>query len=74
MDGWLNPVYDAQGMWAADSWAIEEQGVPSLELMETAVEAVAEAVRDASHDGPIRVVCGKGNNAGDGAASRRHGL
>src|SRR6476620_9642929 len=72
MDGWLDPVYDAQGMRAADSWAIDEQGVPSLDLMETAGEAVAEAVRDASRDGPIRVVCGKGNNAGDGLVAARH--
>ncbi len=72
MDGWLDPVYDAQGMRAADSWAIEEQGVPSLELMETAGEAVAEAARDVASDGPIRVVCGKGNNAGDGLVAGRH--
>ena len=72
MDGWLDPVYDAHGMRAADSWAIDEQGVPSLDLMETAGEAVAEAVRDASRDGPIRVVCGKGNNAGDGVVAARH--
>jgi NAD(P)H-hydrate epimerase len=72
MDGWLDPVYDAQGMRAADSWAIEEQGIPSLDLMETAGEAVAEAVRDVSREGPARVVCGKGNNAGDGLVAARH--
>src|SRR5581483_3281758 len=72
MVGWLDPVYDAQGMRAADSWAISEQGVPSLELMETAGGAVAEAVRDVAVDGPIRVVCGKGNNAGDGLVAARH--
>jgi len=72
MDSWLDPVYDAQGMRAADSWAISEQGVPSLDLMETAGEAVAEAARDVSRDGPVRVVCGKGNNAGDGLVAARH--
>jgi hydroxyethylthiazole kinase-like uncharacterized protein yjeF len=72
MDGWLDPVYDAQGMRAADSWAISDQGVPSLELMETAGEAVAEAVRDIAAEGRIRVVCGKGNNAGDGLVAARH--
>jgi ADP-dependent NAD(P)H-hydrate dehydratase / NAD(P)H-hydrate epimerase len=71
MDSWLDPVYDAQGMRAADSWAISEQGVPSLDLMETAGEAVAEAARDVAGDGPIRVVCGKGNNAGDGLVAAR---
>jgi ADP-dependent NAD(P)H-hydrate dehydratase / NAD(P)H-hydrate epimerase len=72
MVGWLDPVYDAQGMRAADSWAISDQGVPSLELMETAGGAVAEAARDVAADGPIRVVCGKGNNAGDGLVAARH--
>src|SRR3954466_6759719 len=59
-------------MRAADSWAIEEQGVPSLDLMETAGEAVAEAVRDVVSGGPVGVVCGKGNNAGDGLVAARH--
>jgi hydroxyethylthiazole kinase-like uncharacterized protein yjeF len=72
MDSWLEPLYDAAGMRAADSWAIEEQGIPSLDLMETAGEAVAEAVRDVATDGPVRVVCGKGNNAGDGLVAARH--
>jgi len=71
VEAWLTPVYDAAGMRAADSWAIEEQGTPSLDLMETAGEAVAEAVRDASGNGPVRVVCGKGNNAGDGLVAAR---
>src|SRR5215208_2789013 len=72
MDAWLEPVFDAAGMRAADSWAIEEQGVPSLDLMETAGEAVAEAARDASSGHRVRVVCGKGNNGGDGLVAARH--
>jgi NAD(P)H-hydrate epimerase len=72
MESWLEPLYDASGMRAADSWAIDQQGIPSLDLMETAGEAVAEAVRDVATDGPVRVVCGKGNNAGDGLVAARH--
>jgi ADP-dependent NAD(P)H-hydrate dehydratase / NAD(P)H-hydrate epimerase len=72
MESWLEPLFDAQGMRAADSWTIEEQGVPSLDLMETAGAAIAEAVRDVAGDGPVRVVCGKGNNAGDGLVAARH--
>jgi hydroxyethylthiazole kinase-like uncharacterized protein yjeF len=71
MDAWLQPVYDATGMRAADAWAIEEQRVPSLELMEAAGAAVAEAARDASRSCPARVVCGKGNNGGDGLVCAR---
>ena len=71
MDSWLNPLYDADGMRAVDRWAIEEMGVPSLELMESAGGAVAEAVAALAPDGPVRVVCGKGNNAGDGLVAAR---
>ncbi len=71
MESWLNPLYDADGMRAVDRWAIEEMKVPSLELMENAGAAVAEVVAELALDGPIRVVCGKGNNAGDGLVAAR---
>ena len=71
MEAWLNPLYDAEGMRAVDRWAIEERGVPSLELMETAGRAVAEAVATLAPEGPVRVVCGKGNNGGDGLVAAR---
>ncbi|MEK6278303.1 MAG: NAD(P)H-hydrate dehydratase [Actinomycetota bacterium] len=71
MEGWLTPLYDAEGMRAIDRWAIEDQGVPSLELMETAGSAVARAVAELAPDGPVRVVCGKGNNGGDGLVAAR---
>jgi ADP-dependent NAD(P)H-hydrate dehydratase / NAD(P)H-hydrate epimerase len=68
---WLKPLYDAEGMRAVDRWAIEERGTPSLELMEAAGTAVAEAVAGLAPQGPIRVVCGKGNNGGDGFVAAR---
>jgi NAD(P)H-hydrate epimerase len=71
MEPWLRGLYDAEGMREADSWAIEDQGIASLELMETAGRAVAEAVARLSPEGPVRVVCGKGNNAGDGLVAAR---
>ena len=72
MEPWLSPLYDADGMRAVDAWAIEDQGVPSLQLMEAAGRAVAEVVDELALDGPVRVVCGKGNNAGDGLVAARY--
>jgi ADP-dependent NAD(P)H-hydrate dehydratase / NAD(P)H-hydrate epimerase len=71
LEAWLEGVHDAESMRAADSWAIEERGIASLELMETAGQAVAEAAAEVSGTGPARVVCGKGNNGGDGLVAAR---
>jgi ADP-dependent NAD(P)H-hydrate dehydratase / NAD(P)H-hydrate epimerase len=58
-------------MQAIDRWAIEQQGVPSLDLMERAGLGVAQAVERLVPDGPVAVVCGKGNNGGDGLVVAR---
>lgn len=68
---WLQPLPDAQAMRATDRWAIDERGVPSLELMERAGAGVARAVERLAPDGPVAVVCGKGNNGGDGLVAAR---
>lgn len=72
MEPWLDPLYDADGMRAVDRWAIEGQRVPSLELMEAAGRAVAEVVGELAPEGTVRVLCGKGNNAGDGLVAARY--
>ncbi len=68
---WLTPLPDAEAMRAIDRWAIEQQDVPSLDLMERAGEAVARAVEVHASDGAVAVVCGKGNNGGDGLVVAR---
>lgn len=72
MEPWLSPLFDAEGIRAVDRWAIEEQGIPSEQLMESAGTALAEAVAGLAPQGPIRIVCGKGNNGGDGLVAVRH--
>ncbi|MFI5028418.1 MAG: NAD(P)H-hydrate dehydratase [Solirubrobacterales bacterium] len=72
MEPWLEPLFDAEGIRAVDRWAIEEQGVPGEELMETAGTALADAVAGLAPQGPVRVLCGKGNNGGDGLVAARH--
>jgi ADP-dependent NAD(P)H-hydrate dehydratase / NAD(P)H-hydrate epimerase len=68
---WLTPLPDAEAMRGVDRWAIEQQGVASLDLMERAGAAVARAVEVRASDGAVAVVCGKGNNGGDGLVVAR---
>jgi hydroxyethylthiazole kinase-like uncharacterized protein yjeF len=71
MPDWLDPLYEAAEMRAVDAWAIEDQGVPSLDLMERAGIGLARVAARAARPGPVRVVVGKGNNGGDGLVAAR---
>ena len=71
MADWLDPLYAAEEMRAADAYAIDEAGVPSIDLMERASIGLARAVAARAGEGPIRVVVGKGNNGGDGLVCAR---
>jgi hydroxyethylthiazole kinase-like uncharacterized protein yjeF len=69
---WLDPLHDAAEMRACDAWAIDERGVPSLDLMERASLGLARLTARLALPGlPIRVVVGGGNNGGDGLAAAR---
>jgi len=69
---WADPLYEAGEMRAVDAWAIEEQDVPSLDLMERAGQGLTRLTAEvASGPGPVRVVVGKGNNGGDGLVVAR---
>ena len=64
----------AQQMRDLDNLAIKKHRIPSLELMERAgggVADVLERVVDKSK-GEILIICGKGNNGGDGLVAARH--
>lgn len=56
-----------------DRLAMEDLGIPGILLMENAaigIAAVACGMRP--HSGPVAVLCGPGNNGGDGFAAARH--
>ena len=56
-----------------DEVAIRECGMSGLVLMENAARGCAEIAREMlSAGGPVAVLCGKGNNGGDGFAMARH--
>jgi len=64
----MRPVVTAAEMRALDRATIEDIGIPGFTLMETAGRAVAAAARDARN---VAVVCGPGNNGGDGFVAAR---
>ena len=62
-------ILNAAQMREADRRTIEEIGIPSLVLMENAgrqVVAAIEAVHNDLVDRKVAVLCGRGNNGGDG--------
>jgi NAD(P)H-hydrate epimerase len=68
---WLEPLPDAEQQRALDTWAIEELGIPGIDLMELAGSGLADLAGGLVPAGPIVVVCGKGNNGGDGLVAAR---
>ncbi|HEX8977165.1 MAG TPA: NAD(P)H-hydrate epimerase, partial [Solirubrobacteraceae bacterium] len=63
---WFQPLPDAEQQRATDAWAIERLGIPGVELMERAGAGLAALVQARAPEGRVVVVCGKGNNGGDG--------
>lgn len=69
-------LVNASEMRAVDDCAINERGLPSLDLMENAgrgiFEYLQEAILPESKDSRIIIICGRGNNGGDGFVVGRH--
>ncbi len=68
---WLEPLPGAEQMRAIDRWAIEQRGIPSLDLMERAGAGLTVHTDRLVPRGLIAIVCGKGNNGGDGLVAGR---
>lgn len=71
----MQKVLTAEEMREVDRLTTEEYGIPSLLLMENAAQAAARAICErlvgSVADHSILILCGKGNNGGDGAALAR---
>ena len=68
----MKPVVTTAEMRALDRATIDDVGLPALTLMETAGRAVAAAALEmVGEGGHVAVVCGPGNNGGDGFVAAR---
>lgn len=70
----MQKVLTAEEMREVDRLTTERYGIPSIILMENAAHAVARVITEricSVKDKRILVLCGKGNNGGDGAALAR---
>ncbi|MFH1196849.1 MAG: NAD(P)H-hydrate dehydratase [bacterium] len=70
------PLFTSEQVRAADSYAINRLGIPGIVLMENAAINIFNAIMDnfsaLSVADKIGIICGKGNNGGDGFAVARH--
>ena len=71
----MQPVLTAAQMREVDRLTSEEYGIPSIVLMENAASAVARVISEklggSVKNKQILILCGPGNNGGDGAALAR---
>lgn len=69
------PLYSPEQVRNADDFAVNKLGIPSIVLMENAARSIYEIMLNYSDyfvNKNIGIVCGKGNNGGDGFALARH--
>jgi ADP-dependent NAD(P)H-hydrate dehydratase / NAD(P)H-hydrate epimerase len=70
------PLYSTSQIKELDNYAINKAGLPGIILMENAAfniaAAVLEKVSSLKLGNKVGILCGKGNNGGDGFAVARH--
>ncbi len=70
--GMMPPALTREQSRDIDRRAIEEFGFSGLVLMENAGRGCVDVLERHGIDGPVIILCGKGNNAGDGFVIARH--
>jgi NAD(P)H-hydrate epimerase len=66
------PILSRDQCRQIDRVAIEEYGISGLVLMENAGRGCVDVLERLGIDGPVVILCGKGNNGGDGFVIARH--
>jgi hydroxyethylthiazole kinase-like uncharacterized protein yjeF len=71
------PILTPEQVKKADLTAIEEYSIPSIVLMENAARSSAKIIKNIIEENnlnifKIAIICGSGNNGGDGFALARH--
>lgn len=70
------PLYSTSQIRDLDNFAINEAGIPGMILMENAAINISDVVNEKlsalGSGSNIGIICGKGNNGGDGLAAARH--
>jgi NAD(P)H-hydrate epimerase len=66
------PILSREESRAVDRAAIEQYGMSGLVLMENAGRGCVDVLERLGVSGPVVILCGKGNNAGDGFVIARH--
>lgn len=67
------PLYNTSQIHNLDSFAIKRLNVPGIVLMENAAIGIYQAILErVDNINCVGIVCGKGNNGGDGYAVARH--
>ena len=73
MSDLMNPLYlSCRQLRELDRQASEVYGLPTVVLMENAGRGAAELLMSLGIAGQVAIVCGKGNNGGDGLVIARH--
>ncbi len=57
---------------AVDRIAIDQFGIPGIVLMENAGRCICDRICELGIAGPVVILCGRGNNGGDGYVVARH--